>query len=48
MRASGLNAHLERLPEELRDVFTGELAASLEQPIVLHYVRLNLSATRPG
>ena len=47
MRASGLNAHLERLPEELRDVFTDELAASFEQPIVLHYVRLNLSAVRP-
>jgi trans-aconitate 2-methyltransferase len=48
MRASGLNAHLERLPEELRQEFTDELAASLEHPIVLHYVRLNVSATKPA
>jgi trans-aconitate 2-methyltransferase len=48
MRASGLNAHLERLPEELRDEFVGALADSLPRPLTLHYVRLNVSARRPA
>jgi trans-aconitate 2-methyltransferase len=48
MRASGLNTHLERLPVELRRQFTDDVAAALEKPIVLHYVRLNVSARRPG
>jgi trans-aconitate 2-methyltransferase len=48
MRASGLNAHLERLPDELRDEFVGALADSLPRPLTLHYVRLNVSARRPS
>jgi trans-aconitate 2-methyltransferase len=49
MRASGLNAHLERLPdEELRGNFTDAIAGRIPKPLVLHYVRLNISARRPG
>jgi trans-aconitate 2-methyltransferase len=48
MRASGLNAHLRRLPEELREEFVNALADSLPRPLTLHYVRLNVSARRPG
>jgi trans-aconitate 2-methyltransferase len=48
MRASGLNAHLERLPDELRDEFVSALADSMPKPMTLRYVRLNVSARRPG
>jgi trans-aconitate 2-methyltransferase len=49
MRAPGLNAHLERLPDEgLRRRFTDAVTASISQPLVLRYVRLNISARRPG
>jgi trans-aconitate 2-methyltransferase len=47
MRASGLNAHLERLPDGLRDEFAQALADSMPKPTILRYVRLNLSARRP-
>lgn len=48
MRASGLNTHLERLPEPLRADFTDAVSERLPSPLTLHYVRLNVSATRPG
>jgi trans-aconitate 2-methyltransferase len=48
MKASGLNTHLQRLPEELRDEFVDALRDSLPSPVTLHYVRLNVSARRPA
>jgi trans-aconitate 2-methyltransferase len=48
MRASGLNAHLERLPGDLSERFMERLRARLPEPVVLRYVRLNVSATRPA
>jgi trans-aconitate 2-methyltransferase len=48
IRASGLNAHLERLPEHLRGSFVQALIGSLPRPLTLHYVRLNVSARSPA
>ena len=39
-----LGAHVERLPEELRDAFVADVLASLPSPLRLDYVRLNISA----
>ena len=47
MRASGLNAHIERLPGDLSEQFMSRLRERLPEPVVLHYVRLNVSARRP-
>ena len=47
MRATGLNAHLERLPEGLRDEFVDAVQDSLPDRPIFHYVRLNVSARRP-
>jgi trans-aconitate 2-methyltransferase len=41
-----LRAHLDRLPEALRDAFVGEVLELLGEPVVLDYVRLNLEARR--
>ena len=38
--------HLDRLPAERRDAFVDELLARYGQPLVLDYVRLNMTATR--
>jgi trans-aconitate 2-methyltransferase len=46
-RASGMNAHLERLPPELHEEFMDALIGSLPQPVTFDYVRLNISARRP-
>jgi trans-aconitate 2-methyltransferase len=46
--ASGMSVHLEHLPAELRDPFLDALLASMPRPLTLHYVRLNISARRPG
>jgi trans-aconitate 2-methyltransferase len=43
----GLAPHRERLPEELRDPFTEAVLEELPDPLVHHYVRLNISARRP-
>jgi trans-aconitate 2-methyltransferase len=49
IRASGLNAHLERLPDDgLRNDFIDAVVARMSKPLVLRYVRLNISAQRPG
>ena len=48
MRASGLNAHIERLPGDLAERFMERLRAQLPEPVILRYVRLNVSAKRPG
>jgi trans-aconitate 2-methyltransferase len=41
-----LGPHLARLPEELRDDFTRDVAAELGDPVRLDYVRLNIDASR--
>src|SRR5215210_8180114 len=51
LKAVVLGQHLERLPEEDRDPFAAEVAervASVEEPPVMDYVRLNILAARTG
>jgi trans-aconitate 2-methyltransferase len=40
-----LGAHVERLPEALRDQFVADVLASQPSPLRLEYVRLNIEAT---
>jgi trans-aconitate 2-methyltransferase len=40
-----LGAHVERLPEELRDQFVADVLATQGEPLRLDYVRLNIEAT---
>lgn len=47
VRASGLAQQLERLPEQLHDEFVDAVLGSMPRPLVLDYVRLNISARRP-
>jgi trans-aconitate 2-methyltransferase len=47
LRASGLASHLDRLPENLHDEFVDAITGSMPRPLVLEYVRLNISARRP-
>jgi trans-aconitate 2-methyltransferase len=46
-RTVGLAAHLDALPEELRDRFTDDVVNGMENPFELTYVRLNIDARRP-
>jgi trans-aconitate 2-methyltransferase len=39
--------HLDPLPEELREAFVDRVLARVGEPLVLDYVRLNMSAVRP-
>jgi trans-aconitate 2-methyltransferase len=39
--------HFDRLPEELRDDFAAAVLGSTTRPLVVGYVRLNISARRP-
>jgi trans-aconitate 2-methyltransferase len=39
--------HLDPLPDELRDPFVDEVLARAGDPLVLEYVRLNMTARRP-
>lgn len=43
-----LARHLHRLPENLHEEFVDAVLGSMPQPLVLAYVRLNISARRPG
>ena len=43
----GLNKHIDRLPDELHDEFIDAVLGSMSRPLVLEYVRLNISARRP-
>jgi trans-aconitate 2-methyltransferase len=47
LRASGLASHLDRLPEDLHEEFVDAVTGSMPRPLVLDYVRLNISAQRP-
>jgi trans-aconitate 2-methyltransferase len=40
-----LGAHVERLPEDLRDRFVADVLAAQPSPLRLDYVRLNIEAT---
>jgi trans-aconitate 2-methyltransferase len=48
MRTTCLGYHVQRLPEELREEFVGRVRERLPDPLVLDYVRLNISARRPA
>ena len=48
VRAASLAKHLERLPEQLHDEFVDAVLGSMTRPLVLEYVRLNISARRPA
>jgi trans-aconitate 2-methyltransferase len=48
LRTVCLGHHLEQLPDELRDTLVGNVVDSLEQPLTLEYVRLNISARKPA
>jgi trans-aconitate 2-methyltransferase len=41
-----LGSHLERLPQADRAAFVGAVVAEMGEPVVAHYVRLNLLARR--
>lgn len=43
-----LGSHLLQLPEELREPFARAVQARLGDPLVIDYVRLNISARRPA
>ena len=47
LRAICLGSFLERLPEELHPGFVAAALERLEDPLVIHYVRLNILARRP-
>ena len=47
VRSVGLNSHLPRLPESLREPFVETVLGSMLQPLRLDYVRLNISARKP-
>jgi len=40
-----LGPHVQRLPEKLRDPFMDDLLATVGEPVVVDYVRLNIDAT---
>jgi trans-aconitate 2-methyltransferase len=40
-----LGPHVQRLPEQLRDAFMDDLLATVGEPVVVDYVRLNIDAT---
>lgn len=47
LRSVGLAKQLDRLPPELHDAYADTVLGSMPRPLVLHYVRLNISARRP-
>jgi trans-aconitate 2-methyltransferase len=48
IRTVCLGHHLEQLPDELRDTLVGRVVDTLGSPLTLEYVRLNISARKPG
>jgi trans-aconitate 2-methyltransferase len=44
----GLSRHLHLLPDSLHEEFIDAVLGSMPQPLVLEYVRLNISARRPA
>ena len=47
MRTIVLGSHVERLPAGDRERFVADVIAHLPEPLVVDYVRLNISARRP-
>ena len=47
LRTVCLGHHLEQLPDELRETLVGQVVDTLGDPLILEYVRLNISARRP-
>lgn len=47
-RSVGLSKHLALLPENMHEEFIDAVLGSMSKPLVLEYVRLNMSARRPG
>lgn len=48
MRVVTLGLHLARLPADLQDPFIDAVAAEMDEPVTLNYVRLNIDARRPA
>jgi trans-aconitate 2-methyltransferase len=48
VRSVGLAKQLERLPPALHDQYVDAVLGSMPRPLVLEYVRLNISARRPA
>jgi trans-aconitate 2-methyltransferase len=48
VRSVGLSKQLDRLPAELHEPYVDAVLGSMPRPLVLHYVRLNVSARRPS
>jgi trans-aconitate 2-methyltransferase len=47
-RVVGLSKHMARLPAELHPALVDAVVGSMPSPLVLRYVRLNISARRPA
>lgn len=47
-RVVGLSKHIARLPQELHPVLVDAVVSSMPSPLVLRYVRLNISARKPA
>ena len=47
LRTVSLGPYIKALPEELQDPFIAEVMERMRDPIVLHYVRLNIDARVP-
>lgn len=48
VRVVGLAKHLAQLPADLHERFLDTVLGSMSSPLTLQYVRLNVSARRPG
>jgi len=48
LRTVCLGHHLEQLPDELRETLVGQVVDTMGDPLLLEYVRLNISARRPA
>ena len=48
LRTVCVRQHLERLPEELRNPYLDAVMEYIPRPLTLDYMRLNISARRPG
>jgi len=48
LSAVSLGPYIERLPEGGRPLFVERVIERMDAPLTLEYVRLNISATRPG
>jgi trans-aconitate 2-methyltransferase len=48
LRTVCLGPYVDRLPEDLREPFVADVIALEDEPLVLHYVRLNIDARTDG